>query len=231
MPPASSRRRASRLARAAAAERMALLRERERLGRRRQQLARQLAAVDGELAAVEERLHLIDRLVPEAANVHPLPRRAPARDGLRGAAIRRAAVAVLRDRADATAPIHYRAWFELLEAAGHAVAGKDPLAVFLTQISRSPVVRRAAEPGVYALDVAAPARLRARLEALHGRLAALATRHDAAARAERDRIVAEIAVAERALDEAVDALGDLADDHGRARAARAHGAADRAARS
>jgi len=203
MAPSSSRS-SSRLARAAGAERMALLREREKLTRRRDAAARQLATVEQQLAEVRERLELIDRLVPEAANVHPLPARDGAGDGLRGAAIRRAAVAVLRERpAGPAAPIHYRAWFDALRAAGHQVAGKDPLAVFLTQISRSPVVRRGAEPGVYLLDLDAPAALRARLDRLHARLA-----EQSADRDERERLVAEIAVAERALDEAERTLGD-----------------------
>ena len=38
--------------------------------------------------------------------------------------------------------LHYREWFDLLAQPGHEIAGKDPLAVFLTQISRSPVVRK-----------------------------------------------------------------------------------------
>jgi hypothetical protein len=32
--------------------------------------------------------------------------------------------------------MHYRSWFELLSEAGHEVVGKDPLAVFLIQMSR-----------------------------------------------------------------------------------------------
>ncbi|MBB4664867.1 hypothetical protein [Conexibacter arvalis] len=200
----SPTRSSTRLARAAGAERMALLREREKLTRRRDAAARQLATVERQLAEVQERLELIDRLVPEAANVHPLPAR-PAADGLRGAAIRQAAVEVLRGRGPG--PIHYKEWFDAMGAAGHAIAGKDPLAVFLTQLSRSPVVRRTAEAGVYELDRTAPAALRARLERLHARLA-----EQSADRDERDRLVAEIAIAERALDEAERALGDDAVD-------------------
>jgi hypothetical protein len=200
--PAPPSRSSSRLARAAGAERMALLRERDKLIRRRDAAARQLAAVQEQLGDVQERLELIDRLVPEAANVHPLPARDASADGLRGAAIRAAAIAVLRDRPGGAAAIHYKQWYDALRSAGHQVAGKDPLAVFLTQISRSPVVRRTAEPGVYELDVDAPANLRSRLERLHARLA-----EQSADRAERERIVAEIAIAERALEEAEQALG------------------------
>lgn len=207
----SSPRTTSRLARAAGAERMALLRERDKLTRRRDTAARQLAAIEHQLAEVQERLQLIDRLVPEAANVHPLPSRGDA-DGLRGAAIRRAAIAVLRELPPQ--PIHYKAWFEATREAGHRIAGKDPLAVFLTQISRSPVVVRTEAPGCYRLDRDAPTRLRDRLSRLHARLA-----EQSSDRAERERIVAEIAITERALDEASTALDGSGDTDAPERAA------------
>ncbi len=200
MPSSSPRSSSSRLARAAGAERMALLREREKLVRRRDAAARQLAAVEDQLAEVQERLELIDRLVPEAANVHPLPARGDTADGLRGAAIRRAAIEVLRGLPPE--PVHYKAWFEATRDAGHRIAGKDPLAVFLTQISRSPLVIRTEEPGHYRLDRDAPANLRARLDRLHARLG-----EQSSDRAERERVVGEIAITERALDEAEAALG------------------------
>jgi hypothetical protein len=192
----------SRLVRAAAAERMGLLRERERLSARRDGVARQLAALEQRLADAEERLDLIDRLAPEAANVHPLPARA-AREGLTGAAIRRAAIEVLAAREQGPGAIHYKDWFALLEQAGHQVAGKDPLAVFLTQLARSPLVRRSTQAGVYELDLGAPVRLRRRLDQLHAQLAERSrTTPGSPERAERDRLLAEIATAERALDEA-----------------------------
>jgi hypothetical protein len=207
MPAARSRTTASRLVRAAAAERMALLRERERLTRRRDGVARQLAALERQLGDVTERVELIDRLAPEAANVHPLP----ARDegaGIKGAAIRQAAIDVLLAREGSPAPVHYKEWFGLLEQAGHRVAGKDPLAVFLTQISRSPVIRRSSQAGVYEVDLDAPERLRARLARLHARLAEHA--QSPGDRAERDRLLADIAATERALDEARRTLPDPA---------------------
>ena len=202
LPRSRSRPTASRLVRAAAAERMALLRERERLTRRRDGMAGQLATLERQLADVAERVELIDRLAPEAANVHPLP----ARDdgaGLRGAAIRQAAIDVVLAREGDPAPIHYKEWFGLLEQAGHRVAGKDPLAVFLTQISRSPVIRRSSQAGVYELVLDAPERLRARLDRLHAGLA-----EHAGDRAERDRLLGDIAATERALDEARRTLPD-----------------------
>jgi hypothetical protein len=214
MPSTPSRTVSSRLVRAAAAERMALLRERAKLVRRRESAAAQLAALEEQLATVDDRLGLIDRLAPEAANVHPLPSR-DSGEGLKGASIRQAAIDVLLRRPHGAGPIHYKEWFALLEQAGKPVAGKDPLAVFLTQISRSPVVRRTTQSGVYELDVEVPERLRTRLARLHARLAACPPAlGDSEERAERDRIVAEISAAERALDEAERALAQAAGGRG-----------------
>lgn len=214
MPAPQSRTVSSRLVRAAAAERMALLRERAKLLRRRENAAAQLAALEEQLATVDDRLGLIDRLAPEAANVHPLPSRDDG-EGLKGAAIRQAAIEVLMRGAHGAGPIHYKQWFALLDQSGRPVAGKDPLAVFLTQISRSPLVRRTTRSGVYELDLGVPARLRTRLERLHGRLSssppALGSAEE---RAERDRVVAEISATERALDEAEQALAEAADGDG-----------------
>ena len=56
-----------------------------------------------------------------------------------GPDIREVAVRLLVD--NGREAMHYREWYELLERAGHEIAGKDPLAVFLTQISRSPAVQ------------------------------------------------------------------------------------------
>jgi hypothetical protein len=74
---------------------------------------------------------------------------------LRGQRLRDVAVAVLRDQHQAREPIHYRAWFDLVKQQGYAVAGKDPLATFLAQVSRAdevePIGRRS---GLYLLRAA-----------------------------------------------------------------------------
>ena len=62
---------------------------------------------------------------------------------LRGPAIRREAVCVVLAHPDRPDALHYRDWFALLKQAGFEVAGKDPLATFLTQLSRSPPCARA----------------------------------------------------------------------------------------
>lgn len=154
------------------------------------------------------------RLVPHAPRESPVAAPTPVgrnRGGaatvLRGPAIRRAAVEVLRALPQRPQALHYRAWFDALRAAGFDVAGKDPLAVFLTQLSRSPVVRRGTQSGVYELDPDAPVRLRERLDALHGELRGLtatpsATTDLTAIRARRAAITAQITRVEKALEEA-----------------------------
>jgi hypothetical protein len=122
---------------------------------------------------------------------------------------------VLRTRPDRPQALHYRDWFDALRAAGYAVAGKDPLAVFLTQLSRSPVVRRGTQSGVYELDTTAPRRLRERLDALHAELRGLtaapsATADLTAIRARRAALTAEITRVEKALEEAEAVLGAAA---------------------
>ena len=92
------------------------------------------------MAEIDAQCGLLDRLAaPESP---PAPPPEARRAGLRGPAIREAAVRALV--ADGREALHYREWFELLD---HEVAGKDPLAVFLTQLSRSPAVRKGARPG------------------------------------------------------------------------------------
>jgi hypothetical protein len=91
------------------------------------------------------------------------------------------------------------------------VAGKEPLAVFLTQLSRSPVVRKAAEPGIYELDRQAPLRIRQRLERLQAELREVTVAPSgpielAAVRARRHELDLAISRQERALEEAVRVL-------------------------
>ena len=124
---------------------------------------------------------------------------------LRGTAIREMAVRVLVERG--AGPIHYRGGHALLREAGYAVSGKDPQATLLTQISRSPVVRRTTTAGVYEIDPEAPERLRNALAKLHAELRELTSAPAdpddlARVRARRDELVGYINSTERALDEA-----------------------------
>lgn len=209
----------ARLLRAAAAEREELGRHRARLLTARDKLRDELAAVETSLHDLDERARLLDRLAAPAAEQpgnrargaeDPVGRRAATR--LRGPAIRRAAVETLLALPERPEALHYRDWYDALRGAGFEVEGKDPLAVFLTQISRSPVIRKGTQPGVYELDTAAAHRLRERLDRLHEDLRALSATPSpatdlAAVRSRRAQIHAEIGQVEKALVEAEELLG------------------------
>lgn len=89
---------------------------------------------------------------------------------LQGQRLREEAARILLERRGLRVPIHYREWFELVTADGVTVVGKDPLATFLTQITRSPIVLRVDDgAGVYALDPhSAYEQARVRLQAAVG---------------------------------------------------------------
>ena len=108
--------------------------------------------------------------------------------------------------------MHYRDWYALVEERGLVVAGKDPLAVFLTQLGRSPAVRRGVEAGVYELDRHAAARHRAKLEGLQRELRELTMAGGGdlgAIRARRHQLSVEIGRVERSLEEIARVLGPV----------------------
>src|SRR5262249_47681967 len=154
-----------RFIRAAATERYDLLRHRDHLAAKRDGLLDELHRLDDALGELDQRVAILARLIGApveglegSTSVEPsnsletISRgEAPGRL-LRGPKIREAAVKALLDQPDYIEALHYRQWCDLLLDAGYAIAGKDPLAVFLTQITRSPVVRRSSQPGVYELD-------------------------------------------------------------------------------
>ena len=217
----------SRLLRAAAAEQAELVRHRERLTREREQLATELFRVDDALSAVDDRLAILAHLVGpddshdpgESADALDASAATGQRTILRGPAIREVAVQILIARPEHIEALHYRRWYELLQEAGYAVAGKDPLAVFLTQVSRSPVVHKATEPGTYEVDRQAPLRIRQRLERLQGELRDLAVGPQGAielsiVRARRHELDLAISQEERALEEALRVLRRTETDKG-----------------
>lgn len=211
-----------RLRRAASAERRELGRHHARLLAARESLREELARVESSLQELAERQILLDRLAgPADANAgdeqgaNDQAASAGSHTGhgqvLRGPAIRRTAVEVLLADPGRPEAMHYRDWFEKLRGAGFEVAGKDPLAVFLTQISRSPVVRKSTQAGVYELDMAAPQRLRRRLDQLHDQLRQLTAAPSdsadlASIRARRSELNTEIGRVEKLLEEADAAL-------------------------
>lgn len=211
----------SRLLKAAEAEREQLARHRRELLRTRESLRAELDRIEGSLQEVNERETLLDRLTgtpsagrstsdEEALAGQPTDQQVGEEDAaltvLRGPAIRREAVRVLLAHPDRPEALHYRDWYGLLEAAGFRVAGKDPLATFLTQLSRSPAVRKSTQAGVYELDRAALRRLRRRLDELHEELRGLAAAPGqgvevSVLRTRRGELNAELSRVEKALEE------------------------------
>jgi chaperonin cofactor prefoldin len=202
----------TRLLRAAAAERAELEKHRERILRERDSLRAELTRIEDSLAEVDDRRRLLDRLAPidQATSSEPEPLESSGSEApvhqLRGPAIREIAVRLLAESPQVEA-MHYRAWFELLTEKGYAVTGKDPLAVFLTQVSRSPAVRKGTQAGVYEVDRQAPQRLRTQLERLHGEMRQLTEHPSVSAdlseiRARRSQLTSDISQVEKALEEA-----------------------------
>lgn len=209
----------ARLLRAVAAERNGLRRRRDALLKRRRRIRSQLDELDGAIAELDERLAMISRLgaedpTPQRQSPEPESEPSPKREGavLRGPAIRAAAVKALRAHPQRPEALHYRRWFDLLNEAGYDVAGRDPLAVFLTQLSRSPLVRRSTQSGVYELDLQAPTRLRQQLEDLQAQLrkltasASSSTADLGSIRSRRTALNLEINKVEKALQEAEETL-------------------------
>jgi len=56
---------------------------------------------------------------------------------LRGQRLREVAVEILRREVGPGQPIHYKQWYALLNAAGHKIGGRDPVATFLAQAHRA----------------------------------------------------------------------------------------------
>lgn len=132
--------------------------ERDVVARRLEDLQAQAArlrvvaeAVEAEVAETARLLRNIDEMLGLAPQLTM-----DALTGeLRGQKLQEVAVELLRQRRGAGAVVHYREWFDLLAGAGVTVAGKDPLATFLTQIGRAPSVESVRpRSGLYRLRAA-----------------------------------------------------------------------------
>lgn len=127
------------------------LRESIRAARERAERHRELAdALEAGIARDEHLLLELEELLElrPQLRIESLDRR------LRGQRLREVAVELLAAERGIGEPVHYRQWFALLRKAGHEVAGKDPLASFLAQVSRAPEVERLGErSGIYRLRV------------------------------------------------------------------------------
>lgn len=208
-----------RFSRAARAERDRLARKEAQLKERRDSLQDKINELEGELEAVASQIRLIETVAEPAeksAQVKEIAGQVEEGTVLTGATIRQEAVLLLlRDRG--RGPIHYREWLELLNRYGYRVAGKRPEAVFLNQVTRSPLVHATTQTGYYEIDLEAAGKLQRSVTQLVAELAELSEKPLTAAgdfeqRRERQRELSRaIAKAERMLEEATEALSAFGD--------------------
>lgn len=125
----------------------------ERLTALRAQAERMHAVVAEIDGAVEEQARLL-RHMDEMLGLSP-QLSLEAHSELRGQRLREIAVDLLRREKGIGTIVHYRDWYALLGDAGLRVAGKDPLATFLTQVARAPGVESVKpRSGLYRLRAA-----------------------------------------------------------------------------
>jgi hypothetical protein len=111
----------------------------DRLSALRDQAERLHAVVQDVDRDVEETARLL-RQIDEMLGLAPQLSLEALHGELRGQRLREIAIDLLRKKRDVGDVVHYRDWYALLLDEGLRVAGKDPLATFLTQIARSPGV-------------------------------------------------------------------------------------------
>ncbi|MGN6276654.1 MAG: hypothetical protein ACTHNP_12110 [Solirubrobacterales bacterium] len=204
-----------RFSRAARAERDRLQRQHAQLDKKRRGWLAKASAIEIEMAAIDKQLEVLEELAdstPAPIEIRPVEARDPgAPEELSGAGIRAVAVPLLI-RKHGQSPIHYRDWYALLQQEGYAAAGKRPDAVFLNQVSRSPLIRSTTKSGYYLLDLEAVEQLRERLrqqQAEMGQLLNSVPDNGPSLEAHRQRqqkLTAEIGRTERELREAVLAI-------------------------
>jgi hypothetical protein len=153
--------RSQRFALAASNERNRLLQKRQRVAAKREALQERLRALEDEIEAMDAEIVAIEAFVDVPSQEQGGQARdvgTDARQEISGGAIRAVAVPLLLSERG-PGPIHYSDWVDLLRARGLEVAGKRPEAVFLSQVSRSPLVRATTKAGYYEIDLDAPRRL------------------------------------------------------------------------
>ncbi len=138
--------------------REAVERERElvaqRLAELRDQAARLHVLVEQVDAEVADNARLL-RQMDEMLGLAPQLSLEALHGELRGQRLREIAVELLRQKKGIGVTVHYREWYELLLEAGLRVAGRDPIATFLTQIARAPGVESVRpRSGLYRLRAA-----------------------------------------------------------------------------
>ncbi|HUP33509.1 MAG TPA: hypothetical protein VM184_10785 [Gaiellaceae bacterium] len=111
------------------------------------------AARAHDLVTEAERLEARVRHLDELLGRAPQLRLGLQTEALQGQRLREEAVRILVDKRGTRQPIHYKEWYALLRDEGLTAVGKDPVATFLTQITRSPLVQRVdGRGGIYQVD-------------------------------------------------------------------------------
>jgi hypothetical protein len=96
------------------------------------------------------------RAVEEVAGLAPQLAICEISEELRGERLREVALEVLQRLSASGDPVHYRVWFDTLVDSGYRISGRDPLATFLTQVTRIDRVQSVGRrSGLYQLKVAA----------------------------------------------------------------------------
>jgi hypothetical protein len=113
------------------------------------------------------------RVTPEVTRNVKVRQGPRSENELSGARLREAAIQSVLKRGEVNRPIHHTQWLAWLRADGFEPAGKRPENVFLTQIGRSPLVRRGVEPGIYVVEPGLVIELEEQLRALHEQFATL----------------------------------------------------------
>lgn len=105
-------------------------------------LATEAARAEGQLRELEELLGRAPQMPLDLQDAE-----------LRGQRLSRYAIELLAKERSIGTPIHYRDWFDLVVDSGRRVVGRNPLASFLTEVSRSPLVERiSSQSGTYRLN-------------------------------------------------------------------------------
>jgi hypothetical protein len=96
------------------------------------------------------------RAIEEVAGLAPQLAICEISEELRGERLRDVALEMLERLSASGDPVHYRIWFEALVRSGYRLSGRDPLATFLTHVTRIESVERVGRrSGLYRLRVAA----------------------------------------------------------------------------
>jgi hypothetical protein len=133
--------------------------ERELLAARLAEAQERIEHFEALAAEAREEARSLDdsiRAIEEVAGLAPQLAMCEISEELRGERLREVALEVLRRLSASGDPVHYRIWFEALMESGYRVSGRDPLATFLTQITRIEKVESVGRrSGLYRLRIAA----------------------------------------------------------------------------